>query len=437
MSERLDNIVIGAGVSGLAVAKALQAKGIDAVTFEKSPYVGGLTRSIYIDDFCFDYSGHLLHLRQFERPSNIPYTDFDDDDWQQIHKHAVGYIDGTFVTSPLQYHWGELPADVLQQCRDSYNARPPLPAGDSYSFREYLVSGFGEYFAELFLIPQNERTLSANLDELTLNFIKRFFPKPDDTLIRDGMQQVRTTQIQEYNSRFWYPKIGGIQTLVDGLAKGLDKLNLLSEVTAIDVQKKELTVNHTKRYAWDTIISSMPLKRLCEVVNDSTLNDCAAQLSHGATVIFNVGVKGAIRDDMSHIHWIYVPDRGIPFYRFGIYSNMSDGMCRKDYHAVYIEVGINHNQLDTINIAADLYPRVIEAAQTLGWIDPAQIICLSTQVIPCSYVHHTRAREAVLDTVFDRLARYDIHPVGRYGQWDYTSMEDSIISGIHTVEQML
>jgi len=52
-------------------------------------------------------------------------------------------------------------------------------------------------------------------------------------------------------------------------------------------------------------------------------------------------------------------------------------------------------------------------------------------------VHHTFERERLIEKIFKRLESLNIYPVGRYGLWDYISMEDSIISAMEAVKKLL
>jgi hypothetical protein len=60
-----------------------------------------------------------------------------------------------------------------------------------------------------------------------------------------------------------------------------------------------------------------------------------------------------------------------------------------------------------------------------------------TTVIRCAYVHHTPERDARVAFIEERLAAHGIRSIGRYGSWDYTSMEDSILDGIATARQAI
>ncbi|MCK5353423.1 NAD(P)-binding protein, partial [bacterium] len=57
-------IIIGAGLAGLTAGRALGAAGADYLILEALDRPGGLCRTEVVDGFTFDYTGHLLHLRE-------------------------------------------------------------------------------------------------------------------------------------------------------------------------------------------------------------------------------------------------------------------------------------------------------------------------------------------------------------------------------------
>src|SRR5215813_5454710 len=101
-------LVLGAGISGLTAGRALQDLGYDTVVLEACPSIGGLTRTVKVGDFCFDYTGHFLHLARYGTPSEIPYADLRDEDWVSIERRSFCYVGGRLITAPIQYHLGEL-----------------------------------------------------------------------------------------------------------------------------------------------------------------------------------------------------------------------------------------------------------------------------------------------------------------------------------------
>jgi protoporphyrinogen oxidase len=436
MQKQEKFIIIGAGVSGLTAARVLKKAGYESLVLEKAPSPGGLTRTIVVDSFCFDYTGHLLHLTKHPSPSKIPFAGLDDSEWQRINKIAFCYIDGNLIPAPIQYNIAHLPKPYYSHCVDSYNLRPVLPDRSDMSFRNYIISGFGEYLSEIFLIPQNEKTYAVKLDDLSSRAVKRFFPGPDEDKIRKGIERINVVSCG-YNSNFWYPKFGGIEIVVNGLKKNLRNIKLQEEIKKIDVIQREVETSKGNKWKWNKLISTMPLKELCKCTNDNRLIELSKGLSNSSTIVFNFGLKGQLKKELQKAHWIYVPDKAIPFYRVGFYSNISESLCPEDCSSIYVEVGKPCVELDTAEISTDLQNQVIKNLGDIGWIDPGSIVCSAVHVIKFAYVHFSKNYDSIVPLILNILKSYDIFPLGRYGKWDYTSIEDCILDAVSTVKRLI
>jgi hypothetical protein len=66
--------------------------------------------------------------------------------------------------------------------------------------------------------------------------------------------------------------------------------------------------------------------------------------------------------------------------------------------------------------------------EKLGWISSRDVVCVVTHIIRHAYVHHTNKRDRLVGSILELLRKHDVFPIGRYGLWDYTSMEDSMES---------
>jgi len=429
-------LVLGGGISGLTAARLLQERRRECVLLERCPTAGGLTRTVEVGEFCFDYTGHFLHLCRHATPADIAHAGLKNDEWVQVARRSCCFVGGRFVTAPIQYNLRELPPALLAECVDSYNSRPAPGGGADASFRDYLVSGFGLALSDLFLIPQNEKTMAISLALLSSKAVRRFFPVPDEKLVRAGMTS-GASQPQGYNSTFWYPRIGGIGRLVDGLHSGLAHCEVNQEVAAIDLASRTLRTATGRTFSWAAVFSSIPLKSLCAMTADPELIRAAAALSHSSTISFNIGLRGPLRPQFEGIHWLYVPQRDIPFYRVGFYSNIGQGTTASGHGSLYVEVGLPPGAVDTADLVGDLQPRVIRALEQLGWIAGGEISCIVMHVMRHAYVHHTPQRDAALDRIFARLRDACVYPIGRYGLWDYISMEDSMDSARNAVIEFL
>jgi protoporphyrinogen oxidase len=421
-------VVLGGGISGLTAARILQEQERDFLLLERCPTLGGLTRTVEVGDFCFDYTGHFLHLCRYSTPAEIPYANLKNDEWTKISRRSCCYVGGKLITAPIQYHLAELPAALRTQCVESYNARPSLPDNKSTTFRDYIVSGFGQTLADLFLIPQNEKTMAISLECLSKQAVRRFFPAPDEKLVRMGITGKTPDTAESYNSTFWYPRTGGIARLVHGLQSGTQNCSVNQNIVAVNLHDKTLRTSSQETFRWDTMLSSIPLKSLCEMTNDGQLMDASADLSHSSTISFNIGLRGPLRAEFQDIHWLYVPDRAVPFYRIGFYSSISPGMSAPGCSSLYVEVGLRPEELDRTNLTQDLQPKVMKSLEELGWVNTSEVVCVVIHVMRHAYIHHTPRRDDALNTILARLRAASVIPIGRYGLWDYISMEDSMES---------
>ncbi|MGB7932184.1 MAG: FAD-dependent oxidoreductase [Gammaproteobacteria bacterium] len=428
-------LVLGGGISGLMATRSLEDREHEVTLLERSPGFGGLTRTVQVDKYCFDYTGHFLHLNRYVSPADIPYAGLDNSDWMQVDRRSVCYIADTFIPAPVQYNIGLMPEPERSRCIESYRNRSTLSDNQSPSFRDYVIAGFGEYLADLFLIPQNEKTMAIALDGLSASALKRFFPKPDETLVKAGIDQ-RSKAAKEYNSNFWYPRQGGIGRLPDGLTRNIQRGFLNHEVVLINPRTRRLTCRNGQEFRWQHIVSSLPLKVLCHCVEDDALQVLSRGLSHSTTIAFNLGCSGNPPDILRGVHWVYVPDRTIPFYRVGLYSNISQGICSTGHHTLYVEVSVEPENLKNLDIAGELTPRVIEHLARLGWIDRKALRSVVTHVIECAYTHDKPERARQVGSIIERLEELGIHTVGRYGMWDYYGMEDSMQSSLDLIERI-
>ena len=124
-------IILGLGLSGLSFYDNLKNKD-NVIAIEKNSEVGGYTRTMRIDRFAFDYTGHFLHLAHFKHPSTIgslgkKYKD----KWDQIQKTSCVYIDGQFCEAPYQYNFGQLGVDHARRAVESYQDRKHSNNGSS------------------------------------------------------------------------------------------------------------------------------------------------------------------------------------------------------------------------------------------------------------------------------------------------------------------
>ena len=211
--DKTDVLIAGAGIAGCAAAQFLQANGMDYLLVEKNVEPGGLTRSISIGEAHFDYTGHFMHLASCKSPAAIPFAHQNDEEWDLIKRKSFVFLEGEMIPAPFQYNLFYLSKGIKEECIRSFRSRPKHER--VISFKEYLLSGFGQGMCDYFLFPYNKKMMDCPLDGLSVDAVKRFFPMPDEKRIEDGYAHEGANPDTGYNCYFWYPKRQGIGLLAN------------------------------------------------------------------------------------------------------------------------------------------------------------------------------------------------------------------------------
>ncbi len=433
----VDVLVVGAGASGLGTAAFLQAH-IDAgalpkhttlLVVERDHDVGGYCRTVVKDGFVFDYAGHFFHFRDPDIHTFVAER-LPPGALRSVTRRArVMDVDGFEVPFPYQAHLRSLPTPHAARCLvDLWAAEHCLvDVTPPQTFSAWLTQRLGRGLVERFLRPYNEKLYATDLDTLDPSCMGRFFP---EVSFADAMSSSSPSSYG-YNATFTYPKDGAI-TYIRALMRDLadDVVATDEAVTAIDAAAHvAVTTRRVIRYR--TLVSSAPLPALLSAVRTTAQvfenASKSAPFSWNKVLVFNLGFD---RKGRSDVHWLYVAQPDIPFYRVGFYDVISDGPRM----SLYVEVGLAADvMLDAAAIAATR-AACIAGLKKLGIVDGHQLVAEHHVVMDPAYVHLSTAGIAAAKAARAELEAHDIFSIGRYGAWTYCSIEDNLVAARALVE---
>ena len=78
---------------------------------------------------------------------------------------------------------------------------------------------------------------------------------------------------------------------------------------------------------------------------------------------------------------------------------------------------------------AALIEQALDGLIECGLIADRKVLLKRARTIPVAYVLFDHACAAARTTVLDYLSAQGIQVAGRYGRWEYSSMEDALLSG--------
>jgi protoporphyrinogen oxidase len=428
-------LILGGGLAGLSCARELFAHSIPYRVVEKEKDTGGLCRTIRTQGFTYDYTGHFLH---FQDPKIREWVlGFVGDQLKSRRRHAVIYSQGTYSEYPYQENNAGLPsATVRDNVRGYLEAQLDrrfrgLDPAEAYDFKTWCLRSFGAGISRNFMFPYNEKLWKFPLEKLSTHWMGRFVPRPRVLEVLEGARGNRNSSAG-YNATFLYPDQGGISILPGAIGRGLPNLWRGSELAGLHLGKRTAWLTNGQTLEFDRAVSSLPLPRLAQLTLDlpASLKRKAKKLK--ATSIYNInfGVKGPQPIPYS---WVYFPGEEFAFHRAGSVSACVPTVAPKGHFSLYVEFSYRGARPSPKLLGR----QALEGLKRLGWIkSERQIVSRVDLDLPGAYVIYDKDREAVPE-ILDHYRKRSVRCAGRYGLWEYGSMESAIAQGLSAARGIL
>jgi protoporphyrinogen oxidase len=417
--------ILGAGLTGMAASFHLQRAGVPHRVFERLPHPGGHAITLEEDGYRFDRTGHLLHLRDPEtRRLALSWIG---DDVLEVERRSMIWSSGTYTRYPFQANTFGLPSEIAYECLHGFieahfAKEKPAPR----NFEEFCLAHFGVGISRHFMVPYNTRLWGVSPREITADWCSRFVPLPKLEDVLAGAVGMPSPELG-YNARFVYPRLG-IGELARGLARAIPEIELSRAPESIDWRAREITfADEIVRY--DALVSSIPLDALLRLLRPlpATVAEAAARLRCTHLYYLDVALDTPCE---RALHWVYVPEARYPFYRVGCYSHFSEAMAPPGKASLYVELA-DRREPDLTT----LVPEVARGLVELGLIKAESAIRFARlRRIDHAYVIFDHEYFPALSVIRPFLAEAGVTSAGRYGGWNYSSMEDALHFGRDAAE---
>jgi protoporphyrinogen oxidase len=422
-------VILGGGLAGVSAAYHLVEH--DPILFEKDSAIGGLCRSFRQDGFTFDCTGHLIHLKN-------PYTKelvakILPDAFHAHERLAAIHSKSVTTPYPFQANTHGLPSETVNECVIGFvESMQASNNGGPTNFHDWVVRTFGTGIAKHFMLPYNEKFWKQDLHTITSDWVSWSIPKPTLAEVVSGALGL-TNKGMGYNPKFIYPKTGGIDCLPQALAQPVSRIQMNESVESIDAKRKCVRTVSGREEPYDFLISTLPLPAAFGMLLDTADSLVAKASKLHAISVLNINL-GIDRPGVSDQHWIYFPEDQYVFSRVGFPMNFSRAVAPEGTSSMYIE--ITHRPHERLNVD-EMFERSVRDLQKCGILHGGErVLTRHVLDIRFAYVVFDEHRQAHLQNLVDYLESRDIFTAGRYGRWDYYSMEDSILSGKSAAEKV-
>jgi len=426
-------LVLGGGLSGLSTAFHLHRPWL---LVERESRVGGLVRTeVMHGGFRFDPTGHWLHLRD-PGMKTLVHERLLRDGLVTVARRAAVLTRGVFTRFPYQVNTHGLPAEVVAENLLGFveatvgEGGRALREREPGNFEEFILRHLGTGFAKNFMVPYNTKLFGVPPRELSAAWCGRFVPKPTLKEVVDGALGLGSDALG-YNATFVYPKEGGIEGLARGLHGALSggEVKVSTEPTALDWEHKVARLSDGSEVAWSSLVSTIPLPRLVELLHrvPDEVHAAARRLRATDVTWVAVGVRGP---NVQPWHWVYTPEPEFTTYRIGSPSAVFPGTAPAGTSSFYVEYSGPRSPEACARAAVEdlVRARMIASAADVLFTEP--------RVIRNAYVLYDAHYGSARQTVLDFLTRAGIRTAGRYGNWEYSSMEDALLGGRAAAEQI-
>ncbi|MDD5687979.1 MAG: FAD-dependent oxidoreductase [Elusimicrobia bacterium] len=421
---KIDTIIIGGGLTGLSTAYHLRNKNF--ILLEKENTVGGICKSVKTDTgFTYDYTGHLLHIKN----SYVKML---------IHKLLRNNIDlkirnswifsnSVFTQYPFQANLYGLPKKVINECIEGVIEAKltNLPAGGQLSFYDWCLKTFGKGISKHFMIPYNRKLWKIDTRKLTTKWMGDYIPQPNLKEVIDGAFN-SNKKMFGYNSTFYYPRKSGIQSLIDSIKKEIPDTKIKTNINIMSINiKSKIIKTNLGDMQYKNIVSTIPLPEIIKLIKNSPskIRRLSGELDWVSLLNINIGIN---RKNVSDKHWVYFPENKYIFYRVGFYCNFSKTLCPQNTSSMYVEISYRNRKIDEQR----LFQKTITDLNKIGILKATdRIISTCNLNIPYAYVIYNQKREFAFGAIQNYLTKNSIFSIGRYGGWKYSTMEDAILDG--------
>jgi protoporphyrinogen oxidase len=424
MDSSTDILIVGAGLSGLSAACHLR-KSLHVRVVEKELRPGGLAVTDEVRGFRFDRTGHLLHLRHPHIKRWI--LGLMGRRLRVINRQSRIWSHGVYTRYPFQSNTFGLPPRVARECLLGYlRARENPPKRPVRTFLDFIQAHFGEGFARHFMIPYNSKIWGVHPRDMTAAWCDRFVPVPRLEDVIDGAVGLHDRELG-YNIRFHYPA-RGIGLLAERLAQTVPARRAVEYGTglaSVDVRRRLATLTSGETVRYERMISTVPLKVLGRLLTGAPerARRAFSLLRCNPLRYLDVALR---RPAGTPYHWCYVPHPSVPFYRVGAYSNFSPHLVPRGRGSLYVELS-SRRPVD-LNRTLPTVARFLEEMKIIR--RPSDILFAIPRVIDYAYVVYDRHYTKAVPLLHGFLERQGIFSTGRFGNWNYSAMEDALVMGM-------
>jgi len=417
--------ILGAGISGVTLARLLAADGHDVVVLERAERPGGLCRSRLTDGFTWDEAGgHILFSKDARTLAWQKARCGGDDALCRIERQTRILWHDRFVPYPFENGVGHLTKPAIVDCLDGYieayvarRGGAPCPA----NFKDWIAWRMGDGFARHFMVPYNEKIWDCDLATMSSAWVAGRVPEAP---LRDVLSSAVGLETSGYThqSVFWFPRRGGFETLVRGTTDGGGfTVHARSPVERVRRKGDRFAVNGED---FDLVVNTVPLPLVEPKIED--IPDPIRADIRALRPISLVNVLIGVRTDapIPPLSWIYLPfaDQGLAN-RVTYFSNYSPHNAPPGHASFMAEVTHRGDLVPDRAFVDELVDRL----SACGLFRKDQVVLTDWAESEYAYIDQNLAFPERIARVRHWFDHSGYVTFGRFGRYEYHNSDQCIL----------
>lgn len=410
--------ILGAGISGLSLFDILNRKyKIECDIYEKEASVGGLCRTEIINGYVYDLSGGHIFNSKYNDVKEYVFSLLHKSKWQFSRRNSkIMFDEKIIVDYPFEFSLSQLPIDIEVECIEGlYNRNRYNNAVNN--FGEFLKSNFGDGIYKYYLRPYNEKIWKTSLENMDFDWIDGKMPHPEAKDILYRTLSKETNEDKMAHSSYYYPKEGGIQSLVDKIGKNVPRTHIEEKINSIEFKKEKIYVNGN---VYDLVINTIPVPELVNsIVNvPKKIEICANDLKYNSVLSYIYSV-----DKENDWSWTYIPQKKIIPHRIVYQGNFAENNCPSGKTSITVEI-TKPSLYEEKNIVKNI-------KDNLHLDSP-----ISKHLTKYAYVIFDKNRKKNIEIIKKYFNSKNVLMHGRFAEWIYPNMDICIKNSIDLAENL-
>ncbi len=416
--------ILGAGLAGLSTALFLQeSKKIQEIhIFEKERESGGLCRSFIHDGRHVDIGPHIIFSKNRETLEFM--RGLLGENQVKLRRSNQIIYQGKFVQYPFENDLSKLSECDRQKCVDSF-LNNPYSSYESQNMLQFFLKTFGEGITNLYLRPYNEKIWKFDPSYMNTTMVERIPQPPAEDILKSAAGETIDGYLHQLY--FYYPREGGMASLIKGIENKLEEKVILHKENSItDVEKKnncwKIT---TDKMQWksDMLISCIPVNELIKVYHPikKEIESTGKNLKYNHIML---GVVTVSVDRAGNNYAFMIPDKDVIFHRLSKLDFLGCNYGRKNTATYMMEVTYRRESDFSSWDEERLKSKFIEGLKKINFIEnEEEIIEMTFRCFPYAYVIYDLDHSNNMKQIRNYFEQEEVVLNGRFGNFEYWNMD--------------